>query len=258
MMACAWTSLAPAREITGQKEEGTPSTDDGPVVLKIGLVFPSETRDGKPLLTAAVMVNGRTVLPAGTLLYTIYRMPEEEDEDMRQARKRVDRKQAYSRTEGLPDVERRSAASIALEQRALKTRWDSDLPMRAMLNLHGGRDLFLVIAGQGGAPEIHPFNLPEGLLLWDRGQGIEVGWVLEGSSGQSAGFGRGDKIVAIGGKPVATLGDFQREYAASRTTQLGDRGLKVEVEAAGVGGRATRELRAPASLMGSFLDMPME
>jgi len=256
LLGSAWASVVPAREITGQKD--APSADDSPTELKIGLVFPAETQDGKPLLTAAIMVNGRTVLPAGTRLYTIYQMPHAEDQDMRQAQKKVDRGQAFSRSQGVAIQEKRSAAAIALEERAFKTRWNSDLPFRAMLNLHAGRDLFLVVAGQGGAPEIHPFNLPEGLLLWDKGQGPEVGWVLEDSSSQGAGFKRGDRIVSVGGKAVPTLADFQREYAASKTTQLGDRGLKIEVKPAAGGETATRELRAPASLMGSFLDIPME
>ncbi len=252
----AWASGALAREITGQKEEASP--DDGPAMPRIGLAFPVEVREGKAVLSAAILVNGNTVLPGGTVLYTLYRLPDQDDEDMREARKKVDRKQAYGRSDGVANVERRSAAVIALEERAFKTKWNSDLPFRAMLNLHGGRDLFLVAAGAEGVPVIHPMDWPEGLLLWDRGQGPEVAWVLDGSAGQRAGFQRGDRIVAMGGKPVAALADFQREYAASRTSRLSERGLPVEVELAGGGGRATRELRAPASLMGSFLEMPME
>lgn len=244
-----------AREITGQKE--APAPDDGPVKMKIGLVFPMETRDGVPVLTAAVLINDRTVLPAGTRLYTLYRMPEGKDEDMKQAQKKVERAQAYSRARGVADQPRRSAASIALEQRAFKTRWDSDLPFRAMLNLYGANDLFFVIAGAGGTPEIHPLNLPEGLLLWDRGQGIEVGWVTDESPSSRAGFRRGDRVLSISGKPTGNLAEFQKEYGASKTGGR-DANLAIDVKPASGDAPVTRQLQAPATLKGSFLEMPIE
>ncbi len=255
MAFLALVNICAAREITGAKE--APSADDGPVELKIGLIFPMETKDGAPLLTAAVMINDQTVLPAGTRLYTLYRMPDGTDEDMRQAQKKVDRAQAFSRTQGVAVREKRSAAAIALQQRAFKTRWNSDIPFRAMLNLYGGRDVFLVVADAAGAPEIHPMNLPEGLLLWDRGQGVEVGWVTQESAGSRAGFQRGDRVIDVGGKPVGNLSDFQREYGASDKERRGQ-SLKIGVKPASGGDVAIRQLQAPASLMGSFLDMPMD
>lgn len=229
-----------------------------PAERRIGLVFPIETRDGVAVLTAGVMINDRRVLPAGTVLYTLYQLPKADDADTKAAQHRIDRTDAFSRADHLRGMEKHTAAELALRERALKTRWPSDLPFRAMLNLNVGRDLFLVFAGANGQPEIEAVELPEGLLLFDRGQGPEVGWVMPEGGGRRAGFERGDRIVSIAGAAVANLDEFQRAYMARKSADLRDRGLKIGVHLASGGAEAVRELRAPPSLMGSILDMPPE
>lgn len=223
---------------------------------KLGLIFPLEEKNDRVYLKQTCLINRNTILNKGTLLRVMFQLPRVEDADVKRAERKEKQKRAYSGDRELKSVVV-SPQQEALKKRALATAWTNSLPFRALLNRTEFEEIYVVIEKGEDELEIESVDLPEGILLVENSQGVEVSWVANQQSGAAKEFRVGDRILAVNGEPIKNLRDFQQYYLSVKSSDPRKRALiSVEVIGKGETRSSFLSLDAPPSLSGSLLDMP--
>ena len=184
----------------------------------LGLSFPLESKNDRVVVSQDVLIAADKVLPAGTVLRTVFRpatIAEGEDKN----RRGID-ENAFSRdipkvtTKGLmTDTERR------MLQRAYETVWTDPIEFRRGLETSAPANLRIVFEPPPGEkkPVVEPFDFPDGLCIVAGDDALRVLTVLKGSRGERSAFRGGDVLLEMAGQPVGTsLPEFAERYRRDR------------------------------------------
>ena len=180
----------------------------------LGLSFPLEVKNDRVVLSQDLLLSSDKILPAGTVLRTIFR-PVTLTEGEKKTRRGVD-EDSFSRvapkvtTKGLmTETERK------IMDRAYGTVWTNPIDFRRTLELTTPENLRIVLEPPAGTPPpVEIPNFPEGLCLVGNPT-PQVLSVLKDSPGAKAGFRGGDTILEIAGQPA---GEDLKEFAARYLT----------------------------------------
>lgn len=183
----------------------------------LGLSFPLEVKNDRVVLSKDLLLAPDKILPAGTVLRTIFR-PVTLAEGEKKSRRGVD-EDSFSRvapkvtTKGLmTETERK------VMDRAYGTVWTNPIDFRRTLELSTPDNLRFVLEPAPGTspPPVEIPNFPEGLCLIGNPT-PQILSVLKESPGAKAGFRGGDTILEIAGQPAGeNLSDFITRYLAAR------------------------------------------
>ena len=184
----------------------------------LGLSFPMEITNNRVALSQDILISADKILPAGTVLRTIFR-PATIGEGEKKNRRGVD-EGSYSRdipkvtTKGLmTETERK------MLQRAYETVWTDPIEFRRGLETAAPANLRLVLEPPPGvtpAP-VESLDFPDGLCFVGGADTIRVLTVLKEGRGKRSGFRGGDVIVEMAGKPADnSLPDFAERYRKER------------------------------------------
>jgi len=249
---------APSAQQNSQQSNSTSQTETEPsrTASKLGLYFPLEQQGDKVVVSQACLINKSTILEKGTILCTLFNMPSTGDFDVKEAQRRIDQQNAYTKQGGLDRISRPSAKAEALRSRALQTRWNDHLVFRAMLNRAGAEDLFLVYLDPQKQPVIEPLALPEDTVFLESDNGVEVGWVHPEKNAlpERRGFRTGDIIKTFDGQPTPKLAAFKDAYNAWKSAPRQPQAT-IEVYSTADKCLGTVILKSPPSLNGGVLDM---
>ena len=181
----------------------------------LGLSFPLEIKNDRVGLSQDILLTTTKILPAGTVLRTIFRPVTLTEGELKS--KRGVNEDSYSRvapkvtTKGLmTETERK------IMERAYQTVWTDPIEFRRALEMSIPGNLRIVLepsAGQTTAPIEIP-DFPEGLCLVGHPT-PQVLCVLKESRGAIAGFRGGDTLLEIAGQPA---GEDLKEFAARYLT----------------------------------------
>ncbi len=168
----------------------------------LGLSFPLATKNDRVVVSQDVLISADKILPAGTVLRTIFR-PATISEGEKKNRRGVD-EGAYSReipkvtTKGLmTETERR------MLQRAYETVWTDPIEFRRGLEI--------------STPPMEIPDFPDGLCLVAGSDSLRVLTVLKESRGEKSGFRGGDVLLEMAGQPVgSSLMEFAERYRKER------------------------------------------
>ena len=184
----------------------------------LGLAFPLMTTNDRVALSQDVLISADKVLPAGTVLRTVFR-PATIGEGEKKNRRGVD-ESSYSRdipkvtTKGLmTDTERK------MLQRAYETVWTDPIEFRRGLETAAPANLRLVLEPPPGVtpPPVESLDFPDGLCLVGGADAIRVLTVLKEGRGEKSSFRGGDVIMEMAGKPAGnSLPDFADRYRKER------------------------------------------
>ena len=184
----------------------------------LGLAFPLEVKNDRVVLSKDLLLAPDKILPAGTVLRTIFR-PVTLTEGEKKTRRGVD-EDSFSRvapkvtTKGLmTETERK------VMDRAYQTVWTNPIDFRRTLELSTPENLrFVLEPTSGTSPPVEIPNFPEGLCLIGTPT-PQILSVLKESPGAKAGFRGGDTILEIAGQPAGgNLSDFITRYLSARET----------------------------------------
>jgi len=184
----------------------------------LGLSFPLETKNDRVVVSQDVLISADKILPAGTVLRTIFR-PATISEGEKKNRRGVD-EGAYSReipkvtTKGLmTETERR------MLQRAYETVWTDPIEFRRGLEISTPANLRIVLEPPPGVstPPLEIPDFPDGLCLVAGSDSLRVLTVLKESRGEKSGFRGGDVLLEMAGQPVgSSLMEFAERYRKER------------------------------------------
>ena len=184
----------------------------------LGLSFPLEASNNRVILSQDVLIAADKVLPAGTVLRTVFR-PATIAEGEQKNRRGID-ENAYSReipkvtTKGLmTETERK------MLQRAYETVWTDPIEFRRGLETAAPNSLRLVLEPPPGVtpPPVESLDFPDGLCIVAGGDSLRVLTVLKGGRGEKSAFRGGDVLLEIAGQPVGTsLQEFAERYRKER------------------------------------------
>jgi hypothetical protein len=179
----------------------------------LGLSFPLEVKNDRVVLSQDLLLTPDKVLPAGTVLRTIFR-PVTLTEGEKKTRRGVD-EEAFSRvapkvtTKGLmTETERK------VMDRAYGTVWTNPIDFRRTLELTTPENLRLVLEPAPGVtpPPVEIPSFPEGLCIVGNPT-PHILSVLKDSPGAKAGFRGGDTILEIAGQPAGeNLTEFSTRF----------------------------------------------
>jgi hypothetical protein len=184
----------------------------------LGLSFPLEVKNDRVVLSKDLLLAPDKILPAGTVLRTIFR-PVTLTEGEKKTRRGVD-EDSFSRvapkvtTKGLmTETERK------VMDRAYQTIWTNPIDFRRTLELSTPENLrFVLEPAPGTSPPVEIPNFPEGLCLIGN-PAPQILSVLKESPGAKAGFRGGDTILEIAGQPAGqNLSEFITLYLSARET----------------------------------------
>ena len=186
----------------------------------LGLSFPLDSKSDRVVVSQDVLISADKVLPAGTVLRTIFR-PATIGEEEKKNRRGVD-EGAYSReipkvtTKGLmTETERR------MLQRAYETVWTDPIEFRRALEISTPANLRIVLEPPPGVstPPLEIPDFPDGLCIVAGSESLRVLSVLKGGRGEKSGFRGGDVLLEMGGLPVGnSLSEFAEHYRKERET----------------------------------------
>lgn len=184
----------------------------------LGLSFPLESKDDRVVVSQDILIAADKILPAGTVLRTIFR-PATIGEDEKKNRRGVD-EAAYSRevpkvtTKGLmTETERR------MLQRAYETVWTDPIEFRRALEISTPANLRIVLEPPAGVspPPLEIPDFPDGLCIVAGADSLRILTVLKGGRGEKSGFRGGDVLLEMAGQPVgASLVKFAERYRKER------------------------------------------
>ena len=184
----------------------------------LGLSFPLETTNDRVVLSQDVLISADKVLPAGTILRTVFR-PATIGEGEKKNRRGVD-ESAYSRdipkvtTKGLmTETERK------MLERAYQVVWTDPIEFRRALEIAAPANLRLVLEPPPGVtpPPVEIPDFPDGLCIVGGADAIRVLTVLKDGRGEKSGFRGGDTLLEMAGQPVGTaLTEFAEQYRKER------------------------------------------
>jgi hypothetical protein len=181
----------------------------------LGLSFPLEVKNDRVVLSQDILLTPTLILPAGTVLRTIFRPVTLTEGELKS--KRGVNEDSYSRvapkvtTKGLmTETERK------IMERAYQTVWIDPIEFRRALEIAIPGNLRIVLeppTGQGTPPLEIP-DFPDGLCLVGHPT-PQVLSVLKDSRADIAGFRGGDTLLEIAGQPA---GEDLKEFAARYLT----------------------------------------
>ena len=184
----------------------------------LGLSFPLESKNDRVVVSQDVLIAADKVLPAGTVLRTVFRpatIAEGEDKN----RRGID-ENAFSRdipkvtTKGLmTETERK------MLQRAYETVWTDPIEFRRGFETAAPANLRIVLEPPPGvsSPPVEPLDFPDGLCIVAGDDALRVLTVLKGGRGEKSAFRGGDVLLEIAGQPVGTsLAEFAERYRKER------------------------------------------
>ena len=184
----------------------------------LGLSFPLETINDRVALSQDILISAEKVLPAGTVLRTVFR-PATIGEGEKKKRRGVD-ESAYSRdipkvtTKGLmTETERK------MLERAYQVVWTDPIEFRRALEIAAPANLRLVLEPRPGVtpPPVEIPDFPDGLCIVGGAGAIRVLTVLKEGRGEKSGFRGGDTLLEMTGQPVGnSLPEFAERYRKER------------------------------------------
>lgn len=184
----------------------------------LGLCFPLETSNQRVVVSQDVLIAPDKILPAGTVLRTIFQ-PATVTEGEKRNRRGID-EDAYSRdipkvsTKGLmTDTERR------MMERAYETVWTDPIDFRRGLELSAPENLRIVVEPPAGTPDppVEIPSFPDGLCIVASPEHLRVLTVLKGGRGEKSSFRGGDVLLEMAGQTVGpSLQEFARNYLRER------------------------------------------
>lgn len=218
----------------------------------LSLVFPLEQRGEQVVNSADVLINPGCIIPAGSVFLTIFVPPRPEDADVVKKKQTSNKNNAYSRSIQLPDKkDTLSPAQKAAYDRATRDPWKSHMVYRAAMKQYRFDEMRLVFVPKGSDQStLEAFNLPEGLLLADDGNGIKILAVQKDSAAHKEGLAAGGTVLKVNGQTLSSLAQFQKVYYAEEKISH-DAGKPVEltVQMPGGAGTKTAVFAAPRKLL---------
>ena len=184
----------------------------------LGLSFPLMATNDRVAVSQDILISTEKVLPAGTVLRTIFR-PATIGEAEKKNRRGVD-ENSYSReipkatTKGLmTDTERK------MLERAYQVVWTDPIEFRRALEVATPANLRLVLEPPPGVnpPPLETPDFPDGLCIVGSDGSLRVLSVLKEGRGEKSGFRGGDTLLEMAGQPVSTgLQEFAEHYRKER------------------------------------------
>ena len=183
----------------------------------LGLALPLVVTNNRVALSEDILLAPNKVLPAGTVLRTIFR-PVTQGEGEKKTKRGVDEDSFSREIPKVTKAELMTATERKALQRAYETVWTDPLEFRRNLETD------------------YPHRLR-----------------LKGSRGEKAGFRGGDALLQIAGQPVGeTLTDFDKAYSSARNEAAKKRDvLRVKVKRSS-GETETLAIRIPPSWNSTF------
>ena len=219
----------------------------------LGLAMPLMATNNRVALSEDILLAPRKILPAGTVLRTIFR-PVTQAEGEKKTKRGVD-EDSFSRE--IPKVTKAELMTTTERQamhRAYETVWTDPLEFRrAMETDYPNRLRFVLEPPPGISPApIEIPDFPDGLLVAGK-PAPYVLCVLKESRGEKAGFRGGDILLQIAGQPPGeTLTDFDKIYSEARNEAAKKRDvLRVKVKRS-TGETETLAVRIPPSWSSGF------
>lgn len=183
----------------------------------LGYAFPLEEKDGQVVLSSTVMLNQLLILPAGTVLRTIFLPAQAADADTKEERQKLNKDNAYSRPPqrlNYKDKDNLSPEQRATLERAIKNMWTKTPYFRGALQQFPLDTCRLVyVDGPSNEMKADRFDFPEGLLLTeDQGQ-IHVLTIEPETALSNRGIKPGSLLLKINDVDLAgSLATFQKNY----------------------------------------------
>jgi hypothetical protein len=210
-----------------------PAQEDSGMTPLLGKVFPLAKQNDRVVLTSDVLIQPRRVLPAGTVLRTIYTPPNKNDDDVQKQRERFKIAEVYkSPSQTIRPGGELTPEEAAAYNRAYKTIWDSEDFFRASFE-RLNRDRYRLVCTLPGSEEIllEPLDFPQGMFFSGSEGKIRVLAVENESLAAKAGITGGMEILAVNGeKAPSTLAEFAPFYLAQRDkVQAGNRRFVLRV-----------------------------
>ena len=219
----------------------------------LGLALPLVVTNNRVALSEDILLAPNKVLPAGTVLRTIFR-PVTQGEGEKKTKRGVDEDSFSREIPKVTKAELMTATERKALQRAYETVWTDPLEFRRNLETDYPHRLRFVLEPPSGASPapIEIPDFPDGLLLAGK-PAPYVLCVLKGSRGEKAGFRGGDALLQIAGQPVGeTLTDFDKAYSSARNEAAKKRDvLRVKVKRSS-GETETLAIRIPPSWNSTF------
>jgi hypothetical protein len=226
----------------------------------IGLALPRETRGDGVHLTQPVLINGETIVTPDLILRCVY-APVKTREEVVQANKKY-KSIEDTRTREDPLAGRKI---ITEEERAnMKisgdTVWLSVTPFQLALQNLVANEIRLVAMNTENAELIQPIiNLPDGLLLTERGGQVEVLALEVNSLGSRSGLRVGDRITQVGPQRLqGGLVEWLKVYPAAKKAAdtAPERVVRLKAQQPGEATERDAVIKLPMSLKGGFFDQP--
>ena len=222
----------------------------------LGKVFPLAKQNDRVVLTTDVLIQPRRVLPAGTVLRTIYTPPNKNDADVQKQRDRSKIAEVYkSPSQSIRPGSDLTPEEAAAFHRAYKTVWETEDYFRASFE-RLARDRYRLACTLPGSEEIllEPLDFPQGMFFGGSEGKIRVLSVENESQAAKAGIVGGMEILAVNGeKAPATLADFAPFYLAQREkVQAGNRRFVLQVRTAPDADPKEITITLPMSLNSNF------
>lgn len=236
----------------------------------LGEAFPLGVKDGRVVLTEAVLVNSLQVLPAGSLARNIFMTPDTKAvEKANKKKKKNEFEERYATNRPAisaidPEADPRDNFERAVDQLASGEAWTQVEKFAAFFHIApSDAYLFAYQSSAEAPPSVVQFRLPEKLLLTEAGGKVMVRSVGVGSAAERSGLPAGAELVRVGETDLeGTLRKFITAYPKEKEkAQLAGRPLALTYRTAESPEPKVAELRVPLSLKsnaGLFDDIPLD
>ena len=219
----------------------------------LGLALPLAATNNRVALSEDILLAKNKVLPAGTVLRTIFR-PVTQAEGEKKTKRGVDEDSFSREIPKVTKAELMTASERQALQRAYETVWTNPIEFRRALETDYPNRLRFVLeppAGVTPAPIEIP-DFPDGLLVAGKPTPYVL-CVLKESRGEKAGFRGGDILLQVAGQPAGeTVTDFDKAYSSARNEAAKKRDvLRVKVKRSS-GETETLAIRVPPAWNSTF------
>jgi hypothetical protein len=198
----------------------------------LGLTLPLEIKNDRVVLSQDLLLTPDKILPAGTVLRTIFRPVTLADGEEKRTKRGVD-EESFSRVQ--PKVTTKDLMTETerkVMDRAYGTIWTNPIEFRRIIELSPPENLRFVLEPAPGVtpPPVEIPDFPEGLCIVGHPT-PQVLSVLKESRGAKAGLRGGDIILEIAGQPAGeNLTEFSSRFKAARESAAKKRSdLRIKV-----------------------------
>ena len=226
----------------------------------LALSFPFQQGAESTTVKYPVMLAPNFIMKPGDQLRIAYVPLRNDDAETIRQRNTSNKDSVLTRKNGPQDEgPKLTPAQLATQKMIRETKWAE--PKRFQLAFDNLRDSDLSLVYLRTNPvdliDVH-FDFPEGMFLAEIDGSVRVLAVEKNSKAMQMGIKAGDVILKIGGISVGnTLEGFAKAYSATKRAleTSGKKTFPIAYRPGGTGAETTGEVKAPATLKGSIMDM---